>query len=521
MRTRRNRLGLVLGGVGVSGLVCFFVLMLSCSQGEDFKYVRIERDETPAASTKEKADLAVVFTGSTKGEFEPCGCGGVFEGGFARRSTVLQTIRRGNPNILVLDTGDTTGSGSEAQTEFIFEAYHLLKYDAIALGEMELKGGMDVFNKYAKKYELPFVCSNLKFKAPAAVREVVSLQRAGKRLAVISVISDRRLAVLPMKVRDEFTYETPRATLRRLIPVLQKDYDGIILLSHLGGGVREMISSDIQGVDLWIDNGGHQGVGGFSPGGSSVGTDSKSIKDAHFFVTRTPPMFVSWQNDRKVGVAGIKWAGRRIDVPIMDMVPLAKGMVEDKQFLDIYDTFKYVSRQEMIRRLLNPAQASGTTQPAFGFVDSSKCGTCHAEIYEFWKTTKHARAFATLKKGNRDADMNCWACHTVGFREEGGFSDPVRTPALVDVGCQDCHRKDLTSHPKAPEAKVQAAGDVAGATPQFKTIGESLTQDWHCRRCHVPHRSPGYEYKSYLKRISCSEGLKKDNGASEAEENKQ
>jgi len=506
MKVQGKRLRSIAG----TGILAFFsMVILSCTQGEDFQYVRIERDETPAVKHG-KADMAIVFTGSTNGEFDPGGCGGVYEGGFARRSTVLETLRRANRELLLLDTGDLTSSGSVSQTEFIDQAYGLLRYDAIAVSEGDLRVGVDTFNKYARQHNLPFVSSNLKFKKPSPVSEVISVKRAGKRLAIFSVISDRWLAVLPMSVRDEITYESPLTTLRRLVPQLRQNYDGVILLSHLGPNVREAIAPHLTGVDLWIDTGGHQWAAATSKSTiqTPTGTDQKSINAMCFFPNRVPPMFISWQNDRKIGVAGIKWTGGRAEVPLMDMISLAKGMVEDKQFLDIYDAYKYVSRQEMIKRLMSPSHP--TTKPAgFGFVTSDKCGTCHQEIYDFWKTTKHARAFTTLKKGNRDTDVICWACHTTGFREDGGFSDPAGTPTLVNVGCQDCHHKDLKNHPTQQAPKMQPAGGLTGPSLQIKTTGDSLTQSWHCNRCHVPHRSPMYEYKSYLKRISCSEFLKK------------
>ena len=481
----------------------FLAMVLSCSPAEEVQVIRVERDEgRQVVDPVARADVAILFTGSTRGEFEPCGCGGVFEGGFARRSVVIDRLRRINPELLLVDTGDIVSSGSPAQTEFIAQAYEALHYDAIGLGEGELRGGTEVLYQYAERYNLPLVCSNLKFKTPTMIREFVGLERAGRKIAVISVVADRWLAILPQKLRDRFTYETPVKALRRLVPQLKRDYSAVVLLSHLGPSVRETLDPrDLEGIDLWIDNGGHQWAQRMAPRATQAVLAPKTPDETCLFIDRTPPLMVSWHNDRMVGIAGIKWQGRRLSIPIARMIPLEKGMVEDKKFLEIYDAYKYVSRQEMVRLFTTPTTTS-TRPDAFQYVPSKKCAPCHRQIYDFWKTTQHAHAFETLVKSNRDADLNCWACHTVGFREDTGFRNPIATPDLVDVGCQNCHLKDLRRHPKSDRpASTQAA--------RFNQFRGNLTQSWHCQRCHVPHRSPSYEPKSYLKRIACPQALDK------------
>jgi hypothetical protein len=497
--------GLFLMGWVVS--LCL-ILNLSCSPGDEFKIVRAEKDEgRQIVGPLAKTNFSVIFTGSTRGEFEPCGCGGVYEGGFSRRSTVIETLRKVNPNLLLLDTGDVTSGGASSQTEFTAQAYHLLGYDAIALGEGDLRVGLDTFEKFSRQYSLPIVASNLKLKlkSPTCVREVISLQRGGRSIAVISVVSDQWLAIIPMEMRKQMVFERPEATLARLVPQLRPKYDLIILLSHLGPGNRKRVEGRLQGIDLWIDTGGHQWMAASQPS-----SPAKLPADGHLFPNQCPPLFISWQNDRKIGIAGLLLSlkNRKLTVPAAQMVDMVRGIKEDKRFLDIYDAYKYVSRQEMLT-LLNKQlrEAKTNTQPAaFEYVPSEKCGTCHQEIFRFWRTTPHGQAFATLKKANRDADLNCWSCHSTGFREETGFQNPVATPTLVDVGCQSCHMKELKTHP----GKKKELEKIPPQMVQLEKRKDNLTQSWHCERCHVRHRSPNYEFKSYVKRIACPQALKKE-----------
>jgi hypothetical protein len=441
-------------------------------------------------------DMMLMITGSSNGDFEPCGCGGVYEGGLSRRATILADLKKSNPNLLLVDTGDITGGGQEVQWEFLSKAYHLLGYDAIALGESELRLGLDTLDEYVRKYNLPVVASNLKFTIPMAVRDVVTVERGGRKLAFISVVADRYLGALPGRVREALQYEPPADAIRRLVKTLKGKCDAIILLSHLGPSERDKIAVALDGVDVWIDTGGHQWTG--------RKRQTETTQPSFLIGDHNPPLLVSWSNDRKIGIAGLNWQGKTLLVPAARMIPVAREIKEDPRYLEIYDAYKFVSRQEMINRI---TLRKGTdSQPAEGlpYVSPETCGGCHQKNYAFWKSTPHARAFATLKKGNRDADDNCLSCHTTGFREPGGFETPTATPELRNVGCQSCHRVDLAKHHRSPVTTKQAAMAKIDARKQ------DITKSWQCQRCHVPHRSPKFDYRSYMQKINCSGAISED-----------
>jgi len=473
------------------------ILTASCIKNKNLVLAGFEKDEgSSLADPSKKYDLAIVVTGSTAGEFEPCGCGGVYEGGFSRRSTMIDRLKKVHSNILLVDTGDLAfGIGEVIQFEFLAQAYHMLGYDAVALGEGDLRVGFDALNQYAKQYQLPMVVSNLKFKSPTAIREVIPVERGGLRIAFISVIAERWLGIVPEETRRRLTYEPPAQTLARLVPKLKKDYDAVVLLSHLGTDEREKLAGKLDGVDLWIDNGAHQWV-------SNPATQPSSRIQPEFCnLQQYPPLLVSWKNDRKIGVAGLSWKDRKFSITVAEMIPVAREIKEDVRFLEIYDVYKYVSRQDAINRIANPRVTATMPAKAFPYESSDTCGSCHQEIYDFWKTTGHAKAFATIRKDNRDADSNCLACHTSGFREPGGFENPITTPHLKDVGCQMCHRVDMKKHHKTslpPErAKIE----------KIRAKVNNITASWQCQRCHVPHRSPKYNYSQYLKKIKCTQAL--------------
>lgn len=88
------------------------------------------------------------------------------------------------------------------------------------------------------------------------------------------------------------------------------------------------------------------------------------------------------------------------------------------------------------------------------YTGSRACRTCHLREYRSWQETAHANAFELLAPGARPeakekvnlqpgvdyrANEACLPCHTVGYKEPGGFVSLEETPELVGVGCENCH----------------------------------------------------------------------------------
>ena len=70
----------------------------------------------------------------------------------------------------------------------------------------------------------------------------------------------------------------------------------------------------------------------------------------------------------------------------------------------------------------------------------------------------------------------------VGYNEAGGFQSARETPELEDVGCESCHGRG------GPHL-----------SPQFVAEGNYQTA---CGSCHNPTHSLGFEYASFLPRVS-------------------
>jgi peroxiredoxin len=132
------------------------------------------------------------------------------------------------------------------------------------------------------------------------------------------------------------------------------------------------------------------------------------------------------------------------------------------------------------------AKISGRPVPMLlstkGYTGSDVCGVCHELEHETWEFTAHSGAFDTLVEHAAANDAECVSCHVVGFGKPGGWSFEQRERYLEDVGCEVCHGRG------GPHLSPNFVHD-----DQYQGV---------CLTCHNPTHSLGFDYESFLPRIS-------------------
>jgi peroxiredoxin len=132
------------------------------------------------------------------------------------------------------------------------------------------------------------------------------------------------------------------------------------------------------------------------------------------------------------------------------------------------------------------ARLSGAPVPMLlrqnGYSGNEVCSVCHESERDTWLMTSHASAFDTLVKHGADSNAECVSCHVVGFGREGGFEISPRNPNLEDVGCESCHGR---------------------GGPHLSTeLVKRTDYEPDCVQCHDAKHSLGFDYASFLPRIS-------------------
>ncbi|MFU8804565.1 MAG: multiheme c-type cytochrome [Bradymonadaceae bacterium] len=144
------------------------------------------------------------------------------------------------------------------------------------------------------------------------------------------------------------------------------------------------------------------------------------------------------------------------------------------------------------------------------FVGTQECALCHGAARDFWETTAHSKAVATLEARDKAFDQNCIGCHVVGWEKPGGsvlgklryeaeLGEHTITKDLRNVGCESCHGPG-SAHRLAP---LDASG-----SPQHIIARPEADQ---CTQCHVQEHSPRFDFETYVHRVT-GEGHKYSGG---------
>ena len=129
------------------------------------------------------------------------------------------------------------------------------------------------------------------------------------------------------------------------------------------------------------------------------------------------------------------------------------------------------------------ADAKNTVDSDATFIGSAACQQCHEQEYDtFAKHSKKAHSRQNVEKMRAKLSQKeleaCYACHTTGYGQKGGFVNYEKTPYLGDVGCETCH---------GPGSVHADSGDTATITR--KPSVES------CLVCHNAERIQNFNFR--------------------------
>ena len=144
----------------------------------------------------------------------------------------------------------------------------------------------------------------------------------------------------------------------------------------------------------------------------------------------------------------------------------------------------------------------------FEYDGRKKCSGCHKSQYKSWRQTGHAKAFASLRSGEKTEakekagldpakdyteDKKCVGCHTTGFGMEGGYEIEDPSKYTVGVGCESCHgpgKKYRRSHRTASDRFDKENTP----TPRRTLVDEGGEFEFveRCRSCHMNYEGSSW-----------------------------
>lgn len=201
-------------------------------------------------------EVRILFTNNSNGKLTGCNCRNDPFGGLAERVALVREYRAKYPGMLLLDSGGYLGlNGVERKGPVTLKLMDAMKYSAWGIGDQELYRGMDRFLALFGNWRDHIISASLTgAKGERIFTEYRIFTVNGVRIAVTGIVGPETFSFFPKESLD-FGYEEPEKVLARLLPVLRKTADYVIVLSQMGRKADEALAGKVAGMDLII--GGH------------------------------------------------------------------------------------------------------------------------------------------------------------------------------------------------------------------------------------------------------------------------
>jgi len=299
------------------------------------------------------------------------------------------------------------------------DIYKTIGVDAVNVGELDLALGVDYLKSLAKQKDFPFISANLMDADNKPIFPRYVIKKVGDRnVGIFGLIGDT--SGMPDKVKDltdgAATVSDALKAAESVIEEISGKVDYIVALTHQTANRDWVVARRVKGVDLVV--GGH---------------DKQRLEDPQ--VAESTLIVRAGEKGQYQGMLEVDLAANK--TAVNTLVPYGEERPADPKIKAMITTYN-----DKLGEIYGNIDAQSAAN-----VDlrNEKCGTCHANQLASWKTSDHAKAYATLVGKSKQVDPKCLSCHTVRFEEPGGFNMTQQQMDMVNVQCESCHG-DATAH---------------------------------------------------------------------------
>ena len=195
------------------------------------------------------SDITIFHTNDLHGKFRP-----------ELAETIIAERAKAGCSMLV-DAGDAVSSGNiyfRPGGEPVMAKMTELGYDAMTMGNREFHFMECGLKSKVRLADFPVLCGNLRAKndkTVSSVGESVFFDLSGLRVGVLGLSVPMIRKGMTAEKLSPFWFEDPIDTAEVLVPVLRKDSDVLIALTHIGLKRDMELAERVSGIDLIV--GGH------------------------------------------------------------------------------------------------------------------------------------------------------------------------------------------------------------------------------------------------------------------------
>jgi len=401
---------------------------------------------------------------------------------------VIDSVRALGPT-LVVDTGDFLGTPDKAygyDTDLMLVVMRMIGYDAVTIGESDLRRGLDYIKDAAARGGFPIVAANLFRAGEPRVRPFAPylIKKVGKtRYGIIGVLGkeDRGANFSQyvwldpgMMEKEKIVVTDPIVAIKDVLPEVRKRSDVVVILAHTGLERAKEIATLVPGVDVVVSGHGPNALAApEKPGAVLAMCGQRSDKLGTLRVVS--------ENGEITSHSGTTITLNQDKSPINSKV---RTVVFDALSLDEFGNKKSTttiragadsSKAKDAAAEIPEAPVEDTTSrldmKGAHYLGTNSCKDCHVSQWAQWSGTKHATAYQTLANGDDWNNHACLPCHVTGYAMLGGHSTSSLSPDLWGVQCEECHGMG-TDH-------AISGVEVAEAS---------------CLKCHTKDQDPDFDF---------------------------
>jgi len=455
--------------------------------------------------------VTILYLADLGATVEPCGCSENQRGGLPRLAAAVERVRREGHEVVLLGGGDLLFEGpleeerraaDLAKAKLVARALLAMGLAGSVRGERDLAAG----GPFLRELRLPFADGgrqgSVAFGAPDRVPQgpirVGIVHRGGTRAALPLAEQARAQGLLLLLAahRERLTDDDlDRAILDAPVPVIQVQGRGQSLaridLRLAGDPARgfavlpgpaqreeELALLELRAGEYRRRQEAADAAGNLDLSRALASKVAELTEQAR--ALRSAPLPLPPEDRPSLTVS---------------FIPIAADLAEEPELRRLVTRhYGEVARMNLAaaRRQGRPCPDPQADQAAFIGLEAappggnSACQDCHPAAVAQWRATPHARAYATLErgeKGPRQFDLDCVGCHVTGWRAPGGACNVAAVEGRKDVQCESCHGP-ASLHAVDPPGHIERA-----------------PAEGRCRGCHTPEHSTAFEWEGYRARI--------------------
>lgn len=211
--------------------------------------------------------LTVLHTNDLHAHIEPTRIGRTTYGGYAKQATLIKKYRAEDPNVILLNGGDTF-QGTLFFTQYVGMAdlslMNVMGYDGMAVGNHEFDLGPAPLAEFAKHATFPVLSANLDVSGEEGLRTTIKpyavKQVGGQKIGMVGAVTPD-LPTISSPGPNVKLIDLYQSINKAIAELKGQGVNKIILLSHLGYDLEKAVAKQCTGLDVIVGGHSHSYLG--------------------------------------------------------------------------------------------------------------------------------------------------------------------------------------------------------------------------------------------------------------------